>query len=521
LRKYVKMLVKEKPKQVPYYGKKKTKQGKVIDVVVDWNYKFDENRRVIGFISVITDITEKKRAENALRDSEAQFRSLSENAPVIITTLDRQGNIHYTNRLQKGFKMKEMIGSSVYNFIYPDARKTYRQHLNTTFKTGVVSSFEVQGYVENNDIGWFSNRMAPIKSDGKVNTVVLITLDITESKTAEIRIKESEGKYRRLVETMNEGVIQVDNDDRIVFVNGRICEMCGYSEEDLIGKYAYKVLLPTRSKKEVTKIARDRKKGISSQYEIQVKIKSGELKWFLIDGAPVYDVNRKIIGSVGVHLDITHRKRIEEELYKSLKEKEILFREVHHRVKNNLQIVSSLLNLHATSIGDEQISGIFQESQDRIHTMAFIHESLYLKESLSEINVREYLGPLVKQRVKASADMRDKLKLVINLPDVSFKIDTMLPLGLLLNELVTNSLKHAFPDHKKGTISVMLKSKGRSAYTFYYSDDGIGFSQKDKERKAESIGLVLIDSFVMQLDGKMKMPSKGKGAQYVVDFKVG
>ncbi|MBL4657804.1 MAG: PAS domain S-box protein, partial [Flavobacteriales bacterium] len=438
LRQYMNYLVKEKPRQVPYYGEKITKKGKVIDVVVDWNFRLDKNKKVVGFSSVITDITEKKRAEKALTESEAQFRSLSENSPVLIISLDRKGNISYANRALKGLKMKEVMGSSVYNLIHPDARKTYKQHLNTTFKTGEVSSFELQGYGDNNDIRWFSNRMAPIKSNGKVNTVVLISLDITESKTASIRIKASEGKYRRLVETMNEGLIQVDNKDRIVFVNGRICEMSGYTEEELIGQYAYKMLLPTRSKKEVTRIAQERKNGVSSQYEIQLKIKSGELRWFIIDGAPVYDVNGKIIGSVGVHLDITHRKTIEVELQKSVTEKDMLLKEMHHRVKNNLQIVSSLLNMQAASIPNELVADALRESQDRIQTMAFIHESLYLGEAMSDISIKKYLEPLIKDRIKANAEITTRIDLITDFPDAEFSIERMLPLGLLMNELITN-----------------------------------------------------------------------------------
>ena len=151
--------------------------------------------------------------------------------------------------------------------------------------------------------------------------------------------------------------------------------------------------------------------------------------------------------------------------------------------------------------GDWKVAKIIQDRQDRIQAMGFIHENLYLKESLSQISIKEYLEPLINDRIKANSDLRDKIKLKVKLPSLSFKIDTMLPIGLLINELVTNSLKHAYPDHREGIIKLSLRVKKGDQAELKYSDDGVGFIIEDKRDNPKSLGLVWIESFVMQLDG--------------------
>ena len=173
--------------------------------------------------------------------------------------------------------------------------------------------------------------------------------------------------------------------------------------------------------------------------------------------------------------------------------------------------------MQAASVGDAFVADAFKESQDRIQTMAFIHESLYLNESMSEISVKKYLEQLVKDRVRVNADLTNKVNLKTTFPDIHFKIDTMLPIGLLLNELVTNSLKHAFPNNREGRIVVSLDLRSKKSVILSYSDNGIGFPLEKTGDSSGSLGLILIDSFVMQLDGKLRRLDK-PGTHYEIRF---
>jgi two-component sensor histidine kinase len=204
-----------------------------------------------------------------------------------------------------------------------------------------------------------------------------------------------------------------------------------------------------------------------------------------------------------------------EQLEKANKEIRALLQEMHHRVKNNLQIVSSLMNLQANSIKEKKYAGIFEESRDRIYAMAIIHENLYLGESVSEINLREYIKPLIEGRIRANQTMDKKLALDLSIPNAYFNIGAVLPLGLLLNELVTNTIKHAFPKGREGLITLSIKNVRGGEYKLEYSDNGIGFEEGGDY---QSLGLVLIDSFVMQIDGVLTRKSNSKGTHYTIVF---
>ncbi|MBN4051452.1 PAS domain S-box protein [bacterium AH-315-M05] len=337
-----------------------------------------------------------------------------------------------------------------------------------------------------------------------------------ERKKVEEALRVSEEKYRNLIETMHEGLLQVDNEDKIVFVNRRFCEMIGSPQDELIGKYAYKQLLPQygKTRKEIKKIIALRKKGISSQYEAQVSTKSGELKWFIIDGSPVYDTNGKVVGSIGVHTDITERKKAEEQLHKSLQEKEILLREIHHRVKNNLQIISSMLSLQSSYISDKGTINILKESQDRIKSMAFIHESLYQTKDFSSINISEYIENLSKNLVYSFGTQYNFVSLKLDTDKIYLNLDTAIPCGLIINELVSNSLKYAFPDNHKGEIKITLKQKN-TRLILTVADNGIGFPSGLNFKKTKSLGLQLVNTLVDQVNGNIKITNK-KGTKFII-----
>ena len=205
-----------------------------------------------------------------------------------------------------------------------------------------------------------------------------------------------------------------------------------------------------------------------------------------------------------------------EELNRNLEEKNVMLKEIHHRVKNNLQLVSSLLNLQANAISNEDFSKAIKSSQDRIKSMAIVHEKLYQSNSLSEINLKNYLTTLVDE--KSSQKFKNEIRFSLDIPDVKFKIDRVVPIGLLVNEMITNSCKHAFNSSNDNLIKIQLIIKAKDEYELRYEDNGTGLDEDYQEANPHSMGMELIDSFVDQLDGKLELTSTNKGVEYVINF---
>jgi PAS domain S-box-containing protein len=214
--------------------------------------------------------------------------------------------------------------------------------------------------------------------------------------------------------------------------------------------------------------------------------------------------------------DITERKLAEDNIKSSLEEKNVLLREIHHRVKNNMQIISSLLNLQTRYITDEKVVDVLKESQNRVKSMAMIHETLYQSEGFAKIGFSDYVNNLVTYLLQSYVD-RDHVKIITDVDvDIFLDIDTAIPCGLIINELITNSLKHAFPNITNGQIKIkLIRSDDR--FILNVKDNGVGFPEMLDFRNTDSLGLQLINSLVMQLDGSIELKNDG-GTEFIIVF---
>ncbi len=200
--------------------------------------------------------------------------------------------------------------------------------------------------------------------------------------------------------------------------------------------------------------------------------------------------------------DITERMRMEEHFRKSLKEKETMLKEIHHRVKNNLQLISSMLGLQAHHIHDDQIARIFRESKNRVKSMALIHEKLYQSKNLTDINFADYITTLMRYLFSSYGVRHDTIRFVPSFDGIAVNIDTMIHVGLLINELVSNSLKHAFPNGASGEIGITVTRADRgTTLRLIVSDTGVGFPAEIDFRKTQTLGLQLVCLLTAQLNG--------------------
>jgi len=219
-----------------------------------------------------------------------------------------------------------------------------------------------------------------------------------------------------------------------------------------------------------------------------------------------------------VQSELAERKRAEEQIKISLKEKEVLLKEIHHRVKNNLQVISSVLRLQSDYVKDDKILALFNDSQNRIRSMALIHEKLYQSSNLLKINFDEYIHDLTNNLLRSYVAFASSVTLSTNAVGVWLNIDTAIPCGLIINELVANSLKHAFPQKgQNNEIQVNIVSNQENGFTLKVQDNGIGFPEAIDFRNTESLGLELVCVFTEQLDGTIEL-DRTNGTTFIIKF---
>ncbi len=354
---------------------------------------------------------------------------------------------------------------------------------------------------------------------GNIVSHVVVFRDITERKHAEDLLYESEEKFRTLFENASDEIIYIDRNGRILNVNEKVKDIFGYNPEEIVGKSFHELgFLGIENMTEIAELFDGVIQGnvIPSFFEMELKRKNGG-KAFLEISARLIKKNDEIEGILAIVRDVTERKRAEEQIRTSLKEKEILLREIHHRVKNNLQVISSLLNLQSITVKDSHFKEVLKESQNRIKSMALIHEKLYRSENLADIDSKEYVTSLVEELVRSYGGVAGRVTLNIEVENVSLKADTAIPCGLIITELVSNSLKHAFPD-RKGTITVKLHPVD-GAIELRITDDGVGIPETIDFRNAETLGLRLVTILAEdQLDGSITM-DRTRGTDFCITFK--
>ncbi len=355
---------------------------------------------------------------------------------------------------------------------------------------------------------------------GNLVSRTIVLRDITERKQAEALMQESEEKFRTIFEHANDVVVYMDSSGKVVNVNEKVEDIFGYNRDEILGKnFSETDIFDSKDSERVIGLFKDvvvdGKPMPVALMELELKHKNGN-KIFTEVNTRLIEKNGKIEGILSIVRDITERKQAEEEVKASLEEKEVLLKEIHHRVKNNLQVISSLLSLQSEYIKDDQYARMLKESQNRIRSMALIHEKLYQSETFTNIDFGGYVETLVYGLAR-SYGVSDSIAIKIEVEDAFLDIDTAIPCGLIINELVSNSLKHAFPD-RKGEITVALRSLDDSI-ELIVSDTGVGIPEDIDFKNTETLGLRLVTILAEdQLEGEITLDRR-KGTEFCITFK--
>lgn len=472
-------------------------------------------------------IYEQKKAEKALKDSERKFRTLFESPNDEIYLTDLQGNILEVNEIackRMGYSHDEFLSLTHMDIDASNRGKDFLTVLKELckMKGNLLETIHMRkdGTIFPVEL---SSRM--IRFDGQ-KAIITIARDISKRKHTEKELKkyaeelEHSNELKEEMESIinNSPVIvfkwKAETDLPVEFVSENITKL-GYTVEDFTSnnlKYA-DIIHPDDGERTHLHISNYyMKKDAEMNYEYRIYTKSGDIRW--VDERTF--TRRDNYGRItlqGIILDITERKKVEKALIQA---ENIRKKEIHHRVKNNLQVISSLLYLASDNFEEQDVIDAFLDSRNRVRSMALIHEELYQSKDMTSIGFSDYTEKLMNYLSRSCGTGKKDIKLISKIEDVYLDVDTAVPLGMIINELVSNSLKHAFPEMKEGEISVELRIL-KNHFLLKIKDNGIGISPDIDFRNTESLGLQLVTTLVDQIDGTIELNSI-HGTEFIISF---
>ena len=335
-----------------------------------------------------------------------------------------------------------------------------------------------------------------------------------EVKTRQLTEKNQELEKLSFVASRTDNAVLIAAPNgQIEWVNDGFVHIMGIPKEKLINKTLSEIHVYNNIDHEIGEAIKSQHSRI---FESSVSNHSIPNLWISSTLTPIYGEDGTLKKLVVVDSDITAGKIMQKQIETSLKEKDILLKEIHHRVKNNLQIIISLLNLQSGYIKDEVTLKAVKDGQSRVRSMALVHEKFYQSDELSEIDFADYIEKLCHYLYQSYGDKTDRVDVQIKGDVIRLDMDTAMPCGLLVNEIVSNAYKYAFPGHGNGTILIEFK-KSNGKITLYIQDNGVGFPEDYDLESSESLGMQLIQALTSQLDGELKI-SRENGTSFMVSF---
>jgi PAS domain S-box-containing protein len=458
--------------------------------------------------------TERHRAIEKLKASEAHLRALFAAMEEVIFMIDGQGkyvSIAPTNPDLLVKPADELVGKKLGEIFDPEMTELFLNNITLCLSAQEMVSFDYKLMIRD-QFYWFSGRVTPLDK----NTVLFIGRDITEEKISIQKLIESEYKYRNLVESIDEGLTIIDKEMNFIFVNNATCMIYGYSKSEMLKMNVYDVI-PEESKALIDKQHKLRLEGKISTYENWGIRKDGD-RVLLKISSRLLTLDDETTKTISLFSDVTEIRETEDKIKASLREKEVLLQEIYHRVKNNMQIISSMLKLQSRYLTKENALEVFKNSQNRIKSMSLIHEKLYRSNDLSRIDIKDYFTSLLKQLfISYSANLHG-ITHKVECENVNLNINTAIPCGLIVNELVTNSMKHAFQNCEEGIISIKLQKMPNDLIRLEIGNNGEEFPVDFQLENAPSFGLQLVDILRSQLHAEFRL-DRSDGVNFIFIFK--
>ncbi|MDR3570360.1 MAG: PAS domain S-box protein [Syntrophobacteraceae bacterium] len=471
---------------------------------------------------------EKKRkewAEAEARDSEARFRALFDHIPDggLVVDVEKKEVLFGNEKMCRmlGYRPEELSGLKMMD-IHPESAKPFvsegLENLSRgeSLLTSAVPVLRRDGSIFPADISGSHFEMA-----GRSCAVGLFR-DISERERAESALRQSEERFRLLVKLAPVPMCLIGRNGVIDLLNDRFSEILGYTLDDVptIGDW-WRLAYPDKSYRDQvsrgweTALEQAAKEGgYVEPAEFNVRGKDG--------GTRVMQTSAILVGdSVLVSLvDLTDQKQVEVALRYSLEEKIALLGEIHHRVKNNLQIIASLLGLQAGRLDNQEVIDALEDTRNRVKSMALLHETLYRSQNLARINFAAYIKDLCAQVLISHGPVSERVVLGYRIAAIGLPLEQAVPCGLIINELVSNALKHGFPGSRKGSVRVTLECKGEESLVLEVSDEGVGLPADFDPVSGSTMGIQIVTGLAAQLGGRLEVDGSGPGASFRVFFPV-
>lgn len=468
---------------------------------------------------------EREQAEQALKLSEARYRAIVEDQTELIARFLPDSTMLFANEAYCryfGLQPAEVIGKSYAPVIFEQDQDTVAQLVQSMSAENPTVTIENR-VVVGGEVRWtqWMNR-AFFDRQGCLREIQAVGRDIHALKQVEAALRESNQRFTTLAETAPVAIFRFDADGNCSYVNNRWCEMTGRPLEMGMGTEWLQTIHPEDRDRTINAWSRwveSHQPGEFFQNEARILRPDGSILWYYCQITSETDSSGALIGYIGTLTNINDRKRAEEQLQSSLKEKEVLLKEMHHRVKNNLQIVYSLLRLQRRKLKDQLSANALIESQSRIEAIALIHEKLYQSEDLAQINLAEYIPSLITNLFSTYNVNHTQIELKTEIESAFLDIDKAIRCGLIINELLSNSLKYAFPAsmQSKPCIYINFRKSKNHTFSLIVEDNGIGVPRHINLLHLETLGLQLVQGFVQQLKGTLQ-PNCQSGTAFHILF---
>jgi PAS domain S-box-containing protein len=413
---------------------------------------------------------------------------------------------------------RNVVGMSHYE-AFPNLPERWKE-VHRRCLAGAAERSECDIFLRPDDTsGWIRWEAKPWRNDsGNIGGIVMWTEDITARKQAEGIVQDSERRFKTALANSQVAVWEQDLQLRYTWIHN---PKLGYETDAVIGKTDSELMGPAYAKELEAIKRRVIETRQAARQEVAAAAPDGKPEFYDLWIEPLTNDSGHIVGITCAAADITERKRVEEELRVLVSEKEALLKEVHHRVKNNLQVITSLLRMEARRSAADHTRTVLGDMQARIRAMALLHESLYRSGNVASIDLGSYLRQLSTQAFQTQSTNEGAVELILNLGSVQVGMDQTIPCGLLVNELISNCLKHGFPVGNTGHVDIELRPVDASTrqWCLRVSDTGIGLPENFEDKRKNSLGLQLAVELARQIGGELMItPNQGKGVSFTVNF---
>ena len=497
----------------------------------------DAQGKTLYFDGIVEDISELKRTEaqkvaalKALQVSEERYRALVENASDLVYSTDRAGHFTYVNRAAltiTGYEERELIGNLFTFLIRPDMRVRAFRFYGRQLGKGINNTyFEIPVITKDGREVWLGQNAQLTIEDGQVTGFQAVSRDISERKQVEAALRASEAKQSNAMQMTKAGHWEYDvdrdeftfNDNFYRIFRTTAAAVGGYKMSS--GEYARRFCHPDDMAQvglETQMAIETRDPDYNRQIEHRILYTDGEIGWIAVRFFISKNSQGRTVKTYGVNQDITERKHAEAEIKKQLAEKEVLLKEVHHRIKNNIASISGLISLRLQSINHPQAIAVLKDTNSRVDSMRILYDKLLLTEDYDDLSVKNYLDDLT-ETIVALFPGKAKVKLDRQIADFNLNAKRLFPLGIIINELLTNIMKYAFINRKIGRIEITLTLEKKHV-RLTIQDNGVGLPAGFDIEQSKGFGLLLVKMLSQQLGGSFSM-EKRKGTRCTLKFDI-